>query len=924
MGINRNNNGDDLFDSFDLQESAGGKAPVELSDDLDIEEIDLFDELPSQGKPQSTAQRAQADGSGRAGKAAASQRAQQPQTELVRDVKTAPASGGSGKADAPSGYASAANAKNSIGTGVNSNSNAGSGRTPGNNAQDARRSSQRTSSGQQAEQTTVRRSSASANQSAGRSGSVSSGQPSGRNGAGSSSQSTGRNSSASSGKQSGRNESTSSNQSSVRNASAGSAGSAASAASGKRNAAGSQTKRPRELNASVDLNDRRKAGREKELAQKKKKSSTIKKIVLISLVEIITLCAIFAYGWFLRKWNLIARPDVDEKVVENNNITLEKKLEMEQGYWTFAVFGVDGRNSQTVGRGLNSDVILIVSANMDTGDIKMVSVFRDTYLNISDKNSYNKINQAYAIGGPEQALAALNKNLDLNIKDYVTFNWKAVADGINILGGVDDITISKAEHYYINAYITETVKSTGIGSYQLPSPGTYHLDGVQAVAYGRLRYMDSDFARTERQRIIIKACFEKAKKSSFSVLNNIMVVCFPEVATNINMNDVVRLAQGITKYNIVDTTGFPMARGDATIGKKGACVIPATLESNVSLLHEFLFGDENYQPSDAVLSYSQKIKEDSKLYKEGTPIESVSTSGGIVPSAKPASASGSSSKSSETEAYTFGVDEDGYLIYPTDADGDLVIPTDENGEVIYPTDEDGNEIRSSLVMPTEERPTDVAEGEAAPGEALSGDVAPGDIGNSTAGPGSSGNSSQSSYGPGSSTTNPTASASGKNTSDAPVVSPADSTLPNDTGTSTTGPGSTSTSDTSTYGPGSTSTSDTSTYGPGSTSTSSGSTSTDGPGSSSSGTSSSSSYGPGSTTDVPSNTTTTIGPGGSSSSSSSVSSDGPGSTSTSSSSGSSSVSTDGPGSSSSSTSVSSSNGPGSSSELDQSVIAGPGA
>ena len=115
----------------------------------------------------------------------------------------------------------------------------------------------------------------------------------------------------------------------------------------------------------------------------------------------------------------------------------------------------------------------------------MVSLFRDTYLNLSKEGSYNKFNQAYFTGGPEQAMAAINRNLDLNVTDYATFNWKAVADAITILGGVD-VELSKAEFYYINAFISETVAVTGIGSTQLTHAGMNHLDGVQAVAYGRL------------------------------------------------------------------------------------------------------------------------------------------------------------------------------------------------------------------------------------------------------------------------------------------------------------------------------------------------------------------------------------------------------------------------------------------------------
>lgn len=468
-------------------------------------------------------------------------------------------------------------------------------------------------------------------------------------------------------------------------------------------------KNPRELNTAGSTIDRSQVSREKE----QKKKGKLKKIIGWVLVEALTLCLIFGYGFVLRSWNMFTRPGVNEKVVENNNISMEKKKEME-GYWTIAAFGLDARDTEDLQR-WNSDVIMLISINMDTGDIKLCSVFRDTYLNISSKNQYNKINAAYANGGPEQALAALNKNLDLNIKNYVTVNWKSVAEAINILGGVDDVDISKAELYYINAYITDTVKGTGIGSHQLKKTGPQHLDGVQAVAYARLRYMDNDFARTERQRIILKKCFEKAKQADFSVLNNILVTCAPNMLTNISMNQVVRMAQGITKYNIAGTGGFPWSRGDALISGKGACVIPTTLESNVVKLHEFLFEDTNYQPSKAVLQYSSKIKEDSRLYKEGVPIESVATDQGVIQKPKATTRDENTDdeddeESSSREKYTIGTDENGNLIYPTDEDGELVIPTNADGDVIYPTDADGNRIRPSReTRPTETRPTELAE-----------------------------------------------------------------------------------------------------------------------------------------------------------------------------------------------------------------------
>ncbi len=610
-------------------------------------------------------------------------------------------------------------------------------------------------------------------------------------------------------------------------------------------------KTPKELNTADTSVDRRKITSDKE----KKKKSRIKRIIIASIVEILTLVAIFAYGYVLKSWNMIARPQVRLEAVENNNISVEKKKEME-GYWNIAVFGVDSRGDSVVERGINSDVIMIVSINKDTGDIKIVSVFRDTYLNISDKNSYNKINQAYAIGGPEQALAALNKNLDLNIQHYVAFNWKAVAEGINILGGVDNIPISKAELYYINAYITETVKVTKIGSVQLTSTGEQHLDGVQAVAYGRLRYMDNDFARTERQRNILKAAFAKAKNANFSVLNNIMVVCFPQVATNIEFNEVVDMAQHITQYNIADTGGFPWSRGDANIGSKGDCVVPTTLESNVIKLHEFLFGDSNYQPTNAVLNISEKIKSDSGRYKEGKVIESVATDGGVIQKKKAATTEtkspaeedeeDSSKSSSKNNKSTIGVDEDGNYIYPTDSDGNIVIPTDSDGNVVYPTAADGSIIKESSVA----RPTELS----------TEDMLPGDLDESD----------EPLDGPISSTTaaGQTTSASNRET-----ASSVHNTTETTTAANTNGPGSISNNTNSTGG---NTGSNTSTAGPGETS--SGSTSNSPGGSSNTGTSNS--------------------PGGSSTSEPVISSDGPGSISSGSTSGpggaSSSVVSDGPG------------------------------
>ena len=365
---------------------------------------------------------------------------------------------------------------------------------------------------------------------------------------------------------------------------------------------------------------------------KKKK----KKIIIGVLIALIVLVLGFAgavYAYIQHNFGKMnGQNEFDLKDVLNENISLEMRDKMDKGYWTVAVFGLDSRDSST-GKGNQSDVIMIVNLNRETGEIKLVSVFRDTYLNVSDKNTYNKINAAYALGGPEQAVKALNKNLDLNITHYVAFNWKAVATAINILGGVD-IDISKSEFYYINAFITETVKGTGIGSVQLKSAGVNHLDGVQAVAYGRLRLMDSDYARTERQRLIIQKAFEKAKKADFATLNSLVGNMSAMCATNINVNDLLPMVKNITKYHLGDSMGFPAARGEQKIkiGKNNAaCVIPQTLVSNVTSLHNFLYAEENYTPSSTVQTISSKIASATGLSKAGKEIDHVATDQGYIP-----------------------------------------------------------------------------------------------------------------------------------------------------------------------------------------------------------------------------------------------------------------------------------------------------
>lgn len=322
----------------------------------------------------------------------------------------------------------------------------------------------------------------------------------------------------------------------------------------------------------------------------------------------------------------------------------------DDGYWTVAVFGVDSRDGNLEKNAL-SDVEMICNINKSTGEITLVSVYRDTYLKIDSDGTYHKINEAYFKGGHEQAVSALEENLDIQFDNYATFNWKAVADAINILGGID-LELSDAEFAYINSFITETVNSTGIPSQHLKSAGMNHLDGVQAVAYARLRLMDTDFNRTARQRKVISLAMEKARNASFADLNNILVTVLPQISTDFGIDDLIPLAKNISKYQIVETTGFPFSRETKKIGKMD-CVIPTTLESNVVQLHQLLFEDESYTAPASVRKISDKIAEDSGLKEVGENAPEANTGGGRAPqNHAPAETSGVQETESSTEETT--------------------------------------------------------------------------------------------------------------------------------------------------------------------------------------------------------------------------------------------------------------------------------
>lgn len=312
-----------------------------------------------------------------------------------------------------------------------------------------------------------------------------------------------------------------------------------------------------------------------------------------------------------------ATDEVERKDIDHDKITInEEVVEIMQsnedntvkGYRNIALFGVDARDGE-LGKGTRSDSIIIASINLDTQEIKLISVFRDTYLNLGN-DSYNKCNAAYANGGPEQAISMLNMNLDLNITDYVTIGFGGLIDSVDALGGIE-MEVTEAEISHLNNYQLSMSKELGVDYIPIEKSGKQLLNGMQATAYCRIRYTKGDdFRRAERQRDVLTAMMDKAKGASVSSLTDMVNAILPEVETSLGVNEIVSVLGSLAGYNVVASDGFPFEdnRRGANVGSKGSCVIPDNLEENVIELHKILYPDSDYKPSRQVVSISDEIE----------------------------------------------------------------------------------------------------------------------------------------------------------------------------------------------------------------------------------------------------------------------------------------------------------------------------
>lgn len=346
--------------------------------------------------------------------------------------------------------------------------------------------------------------------------------------------------------------------------------------------------------------------RNKEVESKTKKNKVVKekkkkkvKIVLLILVILIVGIIAGAYAYLnskIGKMNYIA--------IDESNIGINDGISLDN-YRNIALLGVD-TTSDDYGVGNRTDCIIIASINKKTSEVKLFSVYRDTYVEIPDIG-LDKVNHAYANGAAELSLKTLNSNLDLNISEFIVVNFDSVRDMVDSLGGVE-IDIQKDELQSLNSLIGDNARVLKTGNApKVSSSGKQTLIGIQALAYSRIRdTAGEDYRRTERMRNVLMAMFEKAKSKDVFELNNILNQILPEVTTSLTTGEIISLIPNMAKFKIIESMGWPYQTKPYDIYGPWYGV-PVTLESNVKQLHKEVFGQENYEPTEKVKEISKKI-----------------------------------------------------------------------------------------------------------------------------------------------------------------------------------------------------------------------------------------------------------------------------------------------------------------------------
>lgn len=360
-------------------------------------------------------------------------------------------------------------------------------------------------------------------------------------------------------------------------------------------------------------------------SRKYKKMRRRKIIFGIEITVLLILSGIlFVYAWINRSMDKMNQDTLDSSQIQiNSEVKANTNLSQMSGTQVIALVGVDARGVEgsELAESMNSDTIILCCIDHDKQEIRMVSIMRDTWMNMAkytdEYYEFDKANSAYNRGGPESMLSMLNTNLDFALTDYVTVNFKALADAIDVLGGLD-IEMTNAECVHANNYNREVSEAQGVEYEAIPYDEDLgddysevrHVSGALATSYARIRYGGGDDAkRTSRQRIVINLMVQKLKQNPTKI-PEILDKVMGNVSTSLTKNEILELGMHAVTYTMGTSYAYPfqLCYGENVVNALGEdVVIPVTLEFNVRELHEYLYPGLSYEPSAAVTEYSDYI-----------------------------------------------------------------------------------------------------------------------------------------------------------------------------------------------------------------------------------------------------------------------------------------------------------------------------
>lgn len=343
---------------------------------------------------------------------------------------------------------------------------------------------------------------------------------------------------------------------------------------------------------------------------KKHKVLKIVGIIVSVILVILIILGITFYCYMNSKLNKLnieqITNDLNELGISDENANEDSQMSK---YRNIAILGLDSRYD-TYDPDYRTDCIMVASINKETNDVKLFSIYRDTYvqMELDGKTTFDKINHAY-YNGVENTLKTINENLDLNITEYVMADFTAIADLVDNVGGIE-IDIDSEEINYIYDYIKDVASVVGRTSSSITKTGMQHLDGIQAVSYCRIRYTSGlDYKRTERMREVLGKVVDKIKVSDLITINNLLDTMLPKIRTNITQDEIKKLIPMALSLKLTDSFGWPYTT--TGVWMRGDFFGPATtLESNVKKLHEEVYGQEGYVVPENIVEISNKIIEE--------------------------------------------------------------------------------------------------------------------------------------------------------------------------------------------------------------------------------------------------------------------------------------------------------------------------